>query len=225
MEPTAPPPERPAETPDPTTEAPRPADPDEARPAWMRAAGQVALQLAIVFVGVYAAFALAQVQAERDQDARRGALRAALAEELGVVAEQGRKGAPEFAQLRQYVAAIDGGMRPPLQPLDTNIPFSPDVWEATLASGGLELLDPALVIRLSTFYSSVRHLMHQIDQNDEATRALLLPNLDRPPSEFYDNDGRIRPKYMWFRRHIGRLAERVPEIGAEADSLRAELLR
>lgn len=207
------------------TDVPRPTT---ERGTWRRLApqaGRLLLELLVVFVGVYAAFALAQHQAQQDERDRAAALRRALAAELALVVEAGEAGAQEIAGLRRYAVSFDDGSRPPLQPLDTNVPFSPDVWEAALASGGVELLDPDLLVRLSSFYGSVRLTLQQVDQADAYTRTLLLPNVDRPASEFYDETGRLRPKYGWYRRHVVRLATRVPALAAEADTLRTELLR
>lgn len=187
-------------------------------------AGRLLLELLVVFVGVYAAFALAQHQAARDEAARRAALRHALAEELAVIAAKGRAGDAEFASLEAYVAAMNQGARPPLRPLNTYVPFSPDVWQAALASGGVELLEPAQVVRLSGFYSRVLALGRQIERADAYTRTLLLPNIDQPPSEFYDADGRLRPKYHWYRQHLQRMVSEARAITTRADTLRALLL-
>jgi hypothetical protein len=54
-------------------------------------------------------------------------------------------------------------------------------------------------------------------------RTVLLPNLDAPPSEFYDAGGKLKPKYGWYLFHLQRTVregQRLTELAAE---LHAEL--
>lgn len=182
------------------------------------------LQLAVVFAGAYAAFALAQYQAMENVRERRSVLQAALAADLHVIAAMGQEGAAEFEELQRYASALDGGGCPALRPLDTNIPFSPDVWDAALVSGGVELLDPTVVVELSEFYGSLRLLLQQIERADDYTRTILLPNIDRPQAEFYGESCQLQPKYSWYRQHVSRLATQPSLLGREAAELRQRLI-
>lgn len=186
-------------------------------------AGRLLLELLVVFVGVYAAAMLAQRHERLAEAERRDALRRALAEELGEIAGVGERMGGELDGLDAYAAAIESGARPPLEPTQSYLPFSPSVWEAALASGGVALLDPALVTRLSGFYSRMDALVRLGDQRGEYVRTVLLPNLDAPPSEFYDADGQLRPKYGWYLFHLRRTARegrRLTDLAAELSAER-----
>jgi hypothetical protein len=53
---------------------------------------------------------------------------------------------------------------------------------------------------------------------------VLIPNLERGPSEFYEPDGRhLRPKYQWYRTGLGHLAVLAAGITALGDSLTRQL--
>ena len=182
---------------------------------------RVLLELLVVFVGVYGASMLAQRQALRAEREHGEALRRALAAELAFIHEQGEK--VSLDEIRAYADAIEGGGRPPLQPITSRIPFSPDVWEAALASGGVRLIEPSLVLDLSNFYGSMRGFMAELDDQRAYTREILLPNLGRPSSEFYDERGVLRPKYHWYLEHLRRISRQAPALAAKADTLRSAL--
>ena len=186
-------------------------------------AGRLLLELLVVFIGVYAASMFAQRQARQAEEEHGRALRRALAAELEFIHEQGRQ--ISFEQIDAYAAAIAGGGCPPLQPFTSRIPFTPDVWEAALASGGIRLIEPALVIDLSNFYGGMRAFMAELDDQRANTREVLLPNLDQPLSEFYDDSGTLRPKYEWYLEHLRLISRQAPSLAAKADSLHRRLVR
>ena len=188
-------------------------------------AGRLLLELLVVFIGVYAASMFAQRQARQAEEEHGLALRRALAAELEFIQEQGRRNQRSFKEIDAYADAIAGGARPPLQPFSSRIPFAPDVWEAALASGGIRLIEPALVIDLSNFYGSIRGFMADLENHRANTREILLPNIDQPVSEFYDESGALRPKYRWYLEHLRWISQEGPSLAAKADSLQRRLVR
>lgn len=191
---------------------------DRTRKRIVPLAGRLLLELLVVFVGVYAAATLAQRQDRLAEVERREALQRALAEELGAIARTGEEMRPQLDALEAYSAAIRSGARPALEANQSYIPFTPSVWEAALASGGVELMDPALVVRLSEFYSRMGALMELGERTADHVRTVLLPNLDAPPSEFYDAEGQLRPKYEWYLFHLDRTVRegrRLTDLAAE----------
>ena len=185
--------------------------------------GRLLLELLVVFVGVYAAATLAQRQDRAAEAERRDALRLALAEELGEIAAVARQMSGQLDEAEAYIEAIQSGARPPLQATQSFLPFTPSVWEAALMSGGVELMDPGLVTRLSGFYSRMDALVRLSEQRGEYVRTVLLPNLDAPPSEFYDADGQLRPKYGWYLFHLQRTVREGRRLTGLATELHAEL--
>jgi hypothetical protein len=97
------------------------------------------------------------------------------------------------------------------------------MWEATLQSGALELFDIPTVYSLSQFYNELNAGFEQLAQLRALSESVLIPNLERGSSEFYQADGTLRPKYRWYRDGLGRLSELAASITASGDTLAAYL--
>jgi hypothetical protein len=96
--------------------------------------------------------------------------------------------------------------------------------EATLQSGALDLFDIPTVYRLSQFYNELNAGFEQLAQLRNLSESVLIPNLERGSSEFYEQGGRkLRPKYQWYRDGLGRLAGLAARITALGDSLTNQL--
>lgn len=179
------------------------------------------LELLVVFIGVYAASMLAQRHAIRAEQQHAFALREALATELGYIHSKGSE--LDMGDIPAYLLALQNGTRPALHPLSSRIPFSPDVWEAAMASGAVRLIEPDLLLELSAFYGEMRSFIAELEQNRAYNRAVLLPNLGAPDTEFYDEEGRLRPKYHWYIEHLHFLQRQAPHLAARAGELAAKL--
>lgn len=190
-------------------------------PRWQRRSlpfiGRLLLELLVVFVGVFGAATLAQSQAERAEREHAHTLRRALAAELAFIHAQGR--AIDLTGLANYADAITRGDRPPLNPFISRVPFSPDVWNATLSSGLVRLMDPALVLRLANFYGRLHAFLYELDDHRANTRALLLPKAGHPPDTFYDEAGRLRIEFRWYLEHLRWLGREAPHLTEEAGAL------
>lgn len=199
--------------------------PSPSSPIWTRRgpqlAGRLFLELLVVFFGVYAASMLAQRQAVRAEQEHAVALRQALVTELNYVHSKGAE--MDMGEIGPYLAAIESGRRPALYPLASRIPFSPDVWEAAMASGAVRLIPADIVLELSAFYGEMRGLMAEMDQNRAYVRTILLPNLGAPDSEFYDDAGTLRLKYRWYADHLTYLEREIPRLTEKAGHLREKL--
>jgi hypothetical protein len=186
---------------------------------------RLALELAVVFIGVYAAFALSEYEARRDASARRRQLQSALVREIRDLTSNTRRVAEQLPiELSRFDTAVVNGERPPLAPWIEPIRVQPHMWTATLQSGALDLFDVSTVYGISTFYNELNAGFEQLAQLRSLSETVLIPNLDRAPSEFYEASGRsLRPKYSWYRTGLGRLATLAARITFLGDSLVAEL--
>jgi hypothetical protein len=191
-------------------------------PQWI---ARLALELVVVFIGVYAAFALSQYQAKREAEERRRQLQDALVREIKDIASNTGYLARQLpTQLAQFDSAVRAGRRPPLQPWIEPVRVQPHMWEATLQSGALDLFDIPTVYALSQFYNELNAGFEQHSQLRALSETVLIPNLERGSGEFYTLDGRnLRPKYQWYRAGLGRLAKLAASITALGDSLTAHL--
>jgi len=178
-----------------------------------------------VFIGVYAAFALSQYEARREAAERRRQLQDALVREIKDLTSNTRRVAQQLPiELAQFDSALRVGGHPALQPWIEPVRVQTHMWEATLQSGALDLFDIPTVYRLSQFYNELNAGFEQLAQLRTLSESVLLPNLERGSSEFYEPDSRrLRPKYQWYRQGLGRLAGLAARITALGDSLTDQL--
>jgi hypothetical protein len=191
-------------------------------PSWF---GKLALELVVIFVGVYAAFAMSQYQAQRETRHRREELQAALAREIKDITANTRRVSQQLpVELATFDSNVRAGTRPLLQPRIEPVRVQTHMWEATLQSGGLNLFDVNTVYNLSRFYNELNAGFEQLAQLRALSETLLMPNLERGSSEFYASDGRsLRPKYRWYRDGLGRLSQLAQSITVLGDTLLAQL--
>jgi hypothetical protein len=92
------------------------------------------------------------------------------------------------------------------------------MWEATLQSGALDLFDIPTIYSPSQFYNELNAGFEQLAQLRDLSETVLIPNLERGSSEFYQSNGKLRPKYHWYRKGLGRLSYLAARITAFGDT-------
>lgn len=185
--------------------------------------GRLALELLVVFIGVYAAFAISEYQSRREVDERREQLQAALVNEIRDIVSSTRPVATYLpVQLARFDSAVAAGARPGLEPRIEPIRVQTHMWDATLESGALDIFDVSTVYGISQFYNQLNAGFEQLAQLRELSENVLIPALGADSDEFYDADG-LRPRYAWYRDGLGRLAVLADSITATGDSLVATL--
>jgi hypothetical protein len=194
-------------------------------PSFGRFLLRLTLELLVVFIGVYAAFALSEHRAQRESAERRDQLQLALIREIEGVTENTRRAAESAPRgLAALDSMIAAGERPPLQPMLEPVRFESHMWEATLQSGGLELFPVPLVYRMSEFYNHLNMGFEQLAQLRSLSETVLVPHLGEGPDEFYDPaTGRLRPKYHWYPQGIRNLGSVAAQITEAGDALLDEL--
>lgn len=186
--------------------------------------GRLALELVVVFIGVYAAFALSEFQSRKEAGERRQQLQAALVSEIRDIASNTRHVATNLpAQLALFDSAVAAGGRPGLEPWMEPVRVQPHMWEATLESGALDIFDVSTVYGISQFYNELNAGFEQLTQLRKLSEDVLIPALGQNSEEFYDSNDRLRPKYRWHRDGLGRLSLLAAGITARGDSLVAAL--
>jgi hypothetical protein len=182
---------------------------------------ELALELAVVFVGVYAAFALSEYEARRNAAERQRQLQSALVREIRDITSNTRRVAASLPpQLARFDSAVAAGGRPPLEPWIEPVRVQTHMWEATLQSGALDLFDVPTVYALSRFYNELNAGFEQLSQLRGLSETVLIPNLGKGRDEFYESgNGRLRPKYRWYRSGLLRLSGLAASITTLGDSL------
>jgi hypothetical protein len=187
---------------------------------------RLAVELAIVFTGVYAAFALSEYESRRDAEARRLQLQEALVSEIRDIVSNTRRVATILpGQLARFDSAVAAGARPPLEPWIEPVRVQPHMWQATLESGALDIFDVSTVYGISQFYNELNAGFEQLAQLRELSETVLIPELGSASDEFYDSGNRLRPKYHWYRDGLARLSRLASSITAQGDSLVSALSR
>lgn len=180
-------------------------------------------ELMIVFVGVYAAQQLAARQAKLEEEATRNQLLQALYQEFSYYSDAGAETLMELDQLDQYLQAIQNNGNLPLRPIFSNTPFQTNIWEAIMVSGGVALIEPPLLLSLSNFFNEGQAVLDDFVLIETYTREHLVPVLDAPTSQFYDEQGKLKASFQWYPTYLGRLSTKTRQLIAEADSLKIVL--
>lgn len=200
--------------------------PTPASPRLRDAALRLAFELLVVFMGVSAAFFVDSYRERQQSEARSRQVYLALDRELGRYVEF----APVLAglmtaRLDAWAAARRAGERPPPayyhEPSGERIPAT--VWDATLASGGVNVVDPTLFYALAEHYNRLNSISDRYARYNEFTERELLPR-ERTPAAFYDaRTGELLPAYA---AHMDRLRDiRAALLASVADGrrLRAQI--
>lgn len=186
---------------------------------------RLAFELLVVFAGVYAASALAAHQERIEEEAHRRQVQRALIEEIESITATTRVIAASLEQeIARFDSLVAAGTRVPLVPmLDPARPRT-HMWEATLQSNVLDLLDVPTVYRLSQFYNELSFGLSQLDQMQRLSEAMLLPRAGEDPAVFYDPErNRLRPEFAWYRMGMGNVRRAARSVTVLGDSLMVDL--
>jgi hypothetical protein len=167
----------------------------------IRTVARVALELLVVFAGVYAAFALSERQRHNVGQERRAQLQLAIVHEIqDIIGNTGRVTEQIPPMLARFDSLVAAGERPRLQPMIEPVRVETHMWEAVLQSGALDLFDVPTVYQLSMFYNRLNAGFEQLVQLRVLSETVLIPNLDEGDDEFYDETGRLRRRSAepWF---------------------------
>lgn len=182
------------------------------------------LELVVVFVSVYAAFAFSEYQAQREASERRRQILLALVREIEDITSNTRNAEVQVGRMvAHFDSALAVGGTPSLIPMMEAIRVENHMWEAALGSGGLDLLDVATIYQLSDFYNELNGGFARMEQLRELSQALLVPNAGAGTSEFYERPGRLRGKYGWYLPALRNLQGVAGRITTKGDTLVARL--
>lgn len=190
---------------------------------------KVALELFVVFVGVSAAFAVDDYRDFRSENARREAVYLALDRELTQMAEtHGPRFQAEMTkQLNAWDQAVSRGQMPfpPTFRLPSAERPPTGVWDAAVATGSIELIDPELFYELARFYNRADSAGNLYQRYSTDAQTYIWPYLGRGPGAFWGPNGEPRPEVLVFVQRLRDFRQRQGELGREAQKLRTKLRR
>ena len=214
-----------ADPPPATGQPPRPS-----RRWWVNPA-RWAGELVTVFAGVYAAFVLNNHQTHRQERQRRDQiLDWAQGEYAGALADLDSRYAHDQAAAEEFERRVKAGEMPPLYAFGFSTDYNPTDFTSLLQSGGLDLLEIGTVRDLRAVEGTLRPFIELVHHDQQLSDALILPNLEQPPSFFYDPSGKqLRAEYRWYgdflAKNLAFSRELHTELSRLIEQLRAERQR
>jgi hypothetical protein len=181
------------------------------------------VELIIVFVGVYAAFLLDDVRTQKRNQRKSVQIYKSLLEQVTRDSIDMHK---TFTMLDTlvilpYLTAHEKGLMPELKPLFIgSAGYSTRTWEAILATGGLDILDIELIENMESYYFHIHILVDHMKKLESLSVQQVLPNLDKPRTEFYDPETRtIREEYRWYMQTLASMQKLNKDILQENSRL------
>jgi hypothetical protein len=175
----------------PAAAAPRVTDSGRRWFTW-RLAGKLALELLVVFTGVFLASLVDQWKSDQTQKANQREVLSLLEQSYRYQADGMDAGYTGFHQkytefMKQYLA----GNMPELDYEIFNSGFDSGFWHALLATGAGNGLDPALLMELQLGDAEARILVNLSDRINQMMTTILAPSLGLPRAEFYDDASKL----------------------------------
>src|SRR5437868_10395266 len=195
----------------------------EKRSRFAHLGGWVA-ELVLVFVGVSAAFWLSNYQQHRQDAERRDQILASVEQTLRHRSEstkvnRAKEQEPEAAEFRR---ALDADEMPPVRPFVFITDYSPSDLATMLQSGGVQLLDLQTLRALRNDESVIRWGLAGMARYQKLSHELIVLNLDRDISFFYDPASRKLRKQ--FQIYPEALEARV-KLANDLEHTHSELLK
>jgi hypothetical protein len=150
--------------------------------------GRWVAELVLVFVGVYAAFWLSNYQQHRQDAERRDRILAYIEQTLseGIESSKANRAKEQEPKAAEFRHALDAGEMPPVRPFVFISDYSPSDLATMLQSGGVQLFDVQTLRALRNDESVIRWGLARMARYQKLSDELIVPNLDRDISFFYD---------------------------------------
>jgi len=144
--------------------------------------------LVLVFIGVYAAFWLNNYQQHQQDAERRDRILASIEQTLreGIESSKINRVEQQEPAAAEFRRAMNAGEMPPLRPFVFITDYSPSDLATMLQSGGVQLLDVQTLRALRNDESVIRWGLARMARYQKLSDELIVPNLDRDVSFFYD---------------------------------------
>ena len=182
-----------------------------------------AAELILVFIGVYAAFWLNNFQQRQEDAERRDRILASIERTLrqGIDSSKVNRSGQE-REAAEFRRALNAGEMPALRPFVFITDYTPGDFAIWLQGGGIQLLDLETLNALRNDESVIRWGLARMARYQKLSDELIVPNLDRDVSFFYDPDAKKLRRQ--FEIYPEALQERV-NLANELERTHGELLK
>lgn len=176
--------------------------------------GRFALELVIVFLGVYLAFLLADYRKELQDRALGVKYHELLITEFQTVIWHLKSEEKKIEKHLDIVAEIEQGGQPDLRPSDLYYLYRGSVVDAAFDSRNFESLDTSTLKKLVTGVPLLEALEQRINRFNHLSVTVLLP-AKASGASYYDSEGQLRPEFAWYPgliREIAQINEQLHKV-------------
>ena len=182
-------------------------------------------ELLVIFIGVFAAFFLDNIRNKRQDEYRKQQIYIALKEEFTLTSKAMRQAIPLLDSIvANFMDEYEKGAMLKPKRFHFAIGVRTDIWEASLQSGALEIIDVKLIFRLSKYYSFIRFVSDENKNFDGLIHQYLIPNIDKNIGEFYNiKTKKFKGKYFWYCESLDNINNYMKGIQRMTDSLLVDI--
>jgi hypothetical protein len=176
--------------------------------------GRWAIELLLVFVGVYGAFSLSNYQQRQQNTKQRDQILASLEQQLreGIDSIRSQRGKAE-SSTAEFNRALSAGEMPALVWFDFAPDYSSSDTATLLQSGGIALLDVKTLDTLRYLESVMRGGLSRTAHYERWSDELIAPNLDQDISFFYDpSTKQLRKRFQKYPEMLKAVATLFREV-------------
>lgn len=189
--------------------------------------GRFLFEIVIIIIGVTIAFALEAARQDREEEAYRDAMIAALIPTLDdVVLHDSRFVGETRAKLAAFDSALARGEQPKLPIYRESGSERPPIraWDGIVATGVSRALAPDLFFELSLFYTRQESVGERYIRYADMTEQQIMP-LGPDQAGIYDPaTGRLKPAYAAYVDRLRDLVGIAADLEIQARELKARLL-
>ena len=158
-----------------------------------------ALEMMIVFCGVYLAFWLNGYSQQIAEDKRKVEYCEVFILELRYLSNFLERDSARLDSIRQHFQSeLTAGKRPLPKPVKLSFDFEGLIIRAVSQDRSFEALGINLIGKIAIGNNAVLAVNNRYIQYQSYTLEILVPNLDEPVSEYYSEDGKLKEKYRWY---------------------------
>ena len=197
---------------------------EEKRKTFSARLARWAAELVLVFIGVYAAFWLNNYQQHQQDAERRDRILASIEQTLreGIESSKINRVEQQEPAAAEFRRAMNAGEMPPLRPFVFITDYSPSDLATMLQSGGVQLLDVQTLRALRNDESVIRWGLARMARYQKLSDELIVPNLDRDVSFFYDPaTGKLRKPFEIYPEAL----EATVKLANDLEQTHSELLK
>jgi hypothetical protein len=176
--------------------------------------GRWVAELVLVFVGVYAAFWLNNYQQHQQDAERRDRILASIETTLreGIESNKVNRVRQQYDAV-EFRRALDAGEMPPLRPFVFITDYNPGDIATMLQAGGIQLLDLETLTALRHDEEVIRWGVNRMARYQKLSDELIVPNLGRDISFFYDSaTKRLQKQFEIYPEALGATVKFADEL-------------